>query len=192
MSELEQARLFAAGMAGFESDRNTARLRSTTDVDRRDARTEPLTAALCLLADRVSETSYRFALPAIDVRMVALAAAAARLRHHRGGRRRCVLVRPGGAELRRDRIARRAADGGVRRDLFYVLHLEKRTELVEIKPSRAILLVDTSQSMGLQDTGQSSAGSGPGLSRIDRVVSELRRGDMLRQLRTPRGGRLPV
>ncbi|MHB0956154.1 MAG: VWA domain-containing protein [Pirellulaceae bacterium] len=65
--------------------------------------------------------------------------------------------------------------------LFFFLDLEKRTEDREIKPSRTALLVDTSQSMALRDseTDQTSSTS----SRIDRVVAELRSGELLRQLR---------
>ena len=36
--------------------------------------------------------------------------------------------------------------------LFFFLDLEKRTEDREIKPSRTVLLVDTSQSMALRDS----------------------------------------
>jgi len=142
-----------------------------------------LTAALCLLADRVSETSYRFALLQsmsewwhwLLLLHGCVTIAAAVVAVYWFDRVELTYGVTGSLV-----VLRMAAFGGI---LFYVLHLEKRTEHVEIKPSRAILLVDTSQSMGLQDMGQSSAGSGPGLSRIDRVVSELRRGDMLRQLR---------
>ncbi len=45
-------------------------------------------------------------------------------------------------------LLRLLAFGGI---LFFFLDLEKRTEEQEIKPSRAVLLIDTSQSMGLKD-----------------------------------------
>ncbi len=66
--------------------------------------------------------------------------------------------------------------------LFFFLDLEKRTEDREIKPSRALLLVDTSQSMALRDTADSTASSAG--SRIEQVVAEMRDGEMLRQLRS--------
>jgi hypothetical protein len=66
--------------------------------------------------------------------------------------------------------------------LFFFLDLEKRTEDREIKPSRALLLVDTSQSMALRDTADSAASSAG--SRIEQVVAEMRDGEMLRQLRS--------
>lgn len=65
--------------------------------------------------------------------------------------------------------------------LFFFLDLEKRTEDREVKPSRALLLVDTSQSMALRDTTPSATSSGN--SRIEQVVAEMRDGTMLRQLR---------
>ena len=66
--------------------------------------------------------------------------------------------------------------------LFFFLDLEKRTEDREIKPSRAVLLVDTSQSMGLRDTAVRRRAPAAA-SRIDQVVSELRGGELIQQLR---------
>ncbi len=65
--------------------------------------------------------------------------------------------------------------------LFYFLDLEKRTEDREIKPSRTALLVDTSQSMALRDSESDPTSSTS--SRLDRVVAELRDGELIRQLR---------
>ncbi|MHB8970383.1 MAG: VWA domain-containing protein [Pirellulaceae bacterium] len=65
--------------------------------------------------------------------------------------------------------------------LFFFLDLEKRTEDREIKPSRTVLLVDTSQSMALRDS--ESGVSSPTSSRIDQVIAELRDGELIRQLR---------
>lgn len=75
-------------------------------------------------------------------------------------------------------LLRLLAWGGI---LFFFLGLEKRTEDRDIKASRAVLLIDTSQSMGLRDAapGESAA---PG-RRMDQVVAELRRGELLEQLR---------
>lgn len=75
-------------------------------------------------------------------------------------------------------LLRVLAFGGI---LFFFLDMEKRTEEREIKPSRAAVLVDTSQSMALRDTDNSGSESTP--SRIEQVVAELRRGDLLAQLR---------
>lgn len=65
--------------------------------------------------------------------------------------------------------------------LFYFFNLEKRTERQLVKNSRVILLVDTSQSMGLQDA-PSPAGA-EGKSRIQQVVAELAAGQLVEQLR---------
>jgi hypothetical protein len=70
------------------------------------------------------------------------------------------------------------AFGGI---LFFFMDLEKRTERRETKHSRAILLVDTSQSMGLRDSDTMSAASDP--SRIEQVVDEFRKGELVKQLR---------
>jgi len=64
--------------------------------------------------------------------------------------------------------------------LFYFLDFEKRAERQIIKNSRAVVLIDTSLSMGIQD---GSGGSGPRRRRIDAVVDEMRRGDLLDGLR---------
>jgi len=65
--------------------------------------------------------------------------------------------------------------------LFYFFNLEKRTERQLVKNSRVLLLVDTSQSMGLQD-GPAPDGSA-GMTRIRQVVDELAKGPLLEQLR---------
>ena len=75
-------------------------------------------------------------------------------------------------------VLRLAAFVGI---LFYFMDLEKRTRLELVHTSRAVLLVDTSQSMGLQDTDATSVPVGP--SRIDHVVNELDRGSLLGDLR---------
>ncbi len=77
-------------------------------------------------------------------------------------------------------LLRLLAFGGI---LFFFLNLEKRTEQREIKPSRTAVLIDTSQSMALKDV-DASAGPSTAPSRIEQVVAELRRGELLKQLRT--------
>lgn len=64
--------------------------------------------------------------------------------------------------------------------LFFFLQLEKRTERKLVKPSRAMVLVDTSQSMGMRD---SQAGSSAGPSRSELVAGELKQGALLNELR---------
>ncbi|MEX0818308.1 MAG: vWA domain-containing protein [Pirellulaceae bacterium] len=64
--------------------------------------------------------------------------------------------------------------------LFYFLDLEKRAERQVTKNSRALVLIDTSLSMGIQD---GATGSGAGRRRIDTVVDEMQRGDLLDGLR---------
>lgn len=64
--------------------------------------------------------------------------------------------------------------------LFYFLDFEKRAERQIVKNSRAMVLIDTSLSMGIQD---GSGGSGPRRRRIDTVVEEMQRGDLLNGLR---------
>jgi hypothetical protein len=64
--------------------------------------------------------------------------------------------------------------------LFYYFKLEVRTEREIVKNSRAILVVDTSQSMGLRD---SATAAGTGLRRIDHVVAALKNLDLIKQLR---------
>lgn len=63
---------------------------------------------------------------------------------------------------------------------FFFLQLEKRTERKLVKPSRAMVLVDTSQSMGMRD---SQAGSSAGPSRSELVAGELKQGALLNELR---------
>jgi len=65
--------------------------------------------------------------------------------------------------------------------LFFFLDLEKRSQREVLKNSRALLLVDTSLSMGIQDQGATS--SSPGRRRIDAVVDELAQGDLIQRLR---------
>ena len=64
--------------------------------------------------------------------------------------------------------------------LFYFLDLEKRAERQIPKNSRALMLIDTSLSMGIQD---GTDGSGPSRRRIDTVVDEMQRGDLVNGLR---------
>lgn len=70
---------------------------------------------------------------------------------------------------------RLAAFAGV---LFFFLDLEKRTERRMVKNSRAVILVDTSLSMGIQDS--ETAG---GRRRIDLVIDEIAQGDLIDKLR---------
>jgi hypothetical protein len=65
--------------------------------------------------------------------------------------------------------------------LFFFLNLEKRAERQLVKNSRAILLVDTSQSMGLRDADASNVPAGP--SRIEGVAEELSTGKLIESLR---------
>lgn len=74
-------------------------------------------------------------------------------------------------------VLRLAAFAGI---LFYFFNLEKRTERKVTKNSRTLVLVDTSQSMGLEDT---LAGSTAGQRRITQVVDELKNGPLLEDLR---------
>ena len=62
--------------------------------------------------------------------------------------------------------------------LFYFLDLEKRTERNIVKPSRAIVMVDTSQSMGIRDAESASA-----TSRTEEVVAALDSGLLVNDLR---------
>lgn len=64
--------------------------------------------------------------------------------------------------------------------LFFFFDLERRTERRVVKDSRLLLLVDTSQSMGLPNQPRAGA-AGP--SRMDEVVRELSQGDLLQQFR---------
>jgi len=70
---------------------------------------------------------------------------------------------------------RLAALAGV---LFFFLDLEKRSERQVVRNSRALLLVDTSLSMGIQDAGSSSSER-----RVDVVVDALGSGTLIDQLR---------
>ena len=74
-------------------------------------------------------------------------------------------------------LLRLAAFGGI---LFFYLDLERRTEHKLVKNSRVHLLVDTSQSMGLQD--QDSRGTAT-KSRIEQVTAELANGELIKKLR---------
>ena len=75
-------------------------------------------------------------------------------------------------------ILRTAAFAGI---LFYFLDLEKRSERKLVKDSRVLMLVDTSQSMGLSDSDATSVPAGP--SRIEHVVGEFEEGTLLDELR---------
>ena len=81
------------------------------------------------------------------------------------------LYRRDGVELKRPtrwtlRLLRIAAFVGI---LIFFLKIEKRTEQKLVKNSRAIVLIDTSQSMGLADEDQ----SGRDASRIEQVAKTL-------------------
>lgn len=65
--------------------------------------------------------------------------------------------------------------------LFYFFQLERRIDRMFVKPSRVMVLVDTSQSMSLRDMEASTAGSGP--SRAEAIVAEFTKGDLLAKLR---------
>ncbi|WP_254507894.1 hypothetical protein [Anatilimnocola floriformis] len=65
--------------------------------------------------------------------------------------------------------------------LLFFLQLEKRTQKTLVKNSRALLLVDTSQSMGLRDTDSTSVPAMP--SRVEQLVLELKSGKLLPELR---------
>jgi hypothetical protein len=65
--------------------------------------------------------------------------------------------------------------------LFYFFNLEKRAERRLVKNSRAVLLVDTSQSMGLRDSDSSNVPAAA--SRIEQVEAELSRGTLIEKLR---------
>jgi hypothetical protein len=65
--------------------------------------------------------------------------------------------------------------------LLFFFQLEKRTQKTIVKNSRALLLVDTSQSMGLRDSDSSSVPAAP--SRVDQLVLELKSGQLLPELR---------
>lgn len=65
--------------------------------------------------------------------------------------------------------------------LLFFLQLEKRTQKTLVKNSRALVLVDTSQSMGLRDADSTSVPAMP--SRVDQLVHELKSGKLLDDLR---------
>ncbi|MCP3694045.1 MAG: VWA domain-containing protein, partial [Planctomycetaceae bacterium] len=65
--------------------------------------------------------------------------------------------------------------------LFFFLNLEKLTEQTLTKNSRAMVLIDTSQSMGLRD-GQ-TADNPTNASRLDLVAEELAQGNLIKDLR---------
>lgn len=75
-------------------------------------------------------------------------------------------------------LLRLAALAGV---LVYFFGLEKRTQRELVKPSRVLLLIDTSQSMGLRDSDTSNVPAA--MSRLEQVVAELAEGTLLGQLR---------
>lgn len=63
--------------------------------------------------------------------------------------------------------------------LIFFLDLERRSERSVVMNSRLAVLIDTSQSMALPDSGASTDGP----SRIDRVRAELMQGTLLKSLR---------
>jgi hypothetical protein len=65
--------------------------------------------------------------------------------------------------------------------LFYYFKLEVRTERQITQNSRAIVLVDTSQSMAIRDA---NSASGTGLRRIDEAVAAVGNSKLLEELRT--------
>jgi hypothetical protein len=65
--------------------------------------------------------------------------------------------------------------------LFFFFDLEKRTERKLVKNSRAVLVVDTSQSMGLEDASSTAIPAGP--TRIDQVVEALASHRLVPELR---------
>lgn len=72
-------------------------------------------------------------------------------------------------------LLRCVAFGGV---LFYFLDLEKREERRLVRSSRAVVLVDTSLSMGIQDMGTSG-----NRRRIDEVIEEFAQRNLLSTMR---------
>lgn len=70
--------------------------------------------------------------------------------------------------------------------LFFFFNLEKRTERKLVKNSRAVVMVDTSQSMALRDalpSSNDSPGDSSGQSRIEQVIAELEKGQFVESLR---------
>jgi hypothetical protein len=64
--------------------------------------------------------------------------------------------------------------------LFYYFKLERRAEREITKHSRAIVLVDTSQSMSIRDN---APGTGTGLPRMEEVLATIKNTSLLSQLR---------
>ncbi|HZN32398.1 MAG TPA: hypothetical protein VFB80_01215, partial [Pirellulaceae bacterium] len=65
--------------------------------------------------------------------------------------------------------------------LFFFFGLEKRAERNLVKNSRAILLIDTSQSMGLRDSDSSNVPAA--MMRVEHVAAELAGGAFIEKLR---------
>ncbi len=65
--------------------------------------------------------------------------------------------------------------------LFFFFNLEKRAERKIVKNSRTVLLVDTSQSMGLRDSDSSNVPAAQ--SRLEQVEAQLARGELIEKLR---------
>ena len=65
--------------------------------------------------------------------------------------------------------------------LFFFMNLEKRAERKIVKNSRAVLLVDTSQSMGLRDSDSSNVPAAQ--SRLEQVQAQLAQGELIEKLR---------
>src|SRR5262245_62158824 len=68
--------------------------------------------------------------------------------------------------------------------LFYFFGLEKRAERKLVKNSRVLLLIDTSQSMGLRDPPEGGATNVPAsMSRVEQIAAELANGPLIQRLR---------
>lgn len=65
--------------------------------------------------------------------------------------------------------------------LFFFFNLEKRAERRIVKNSRAVLMVDTSQSMGLRDSDSSNVPAAQ--SRLEQVKEQLAHGPLIEKLR---------
>jgi hypothetical protein len=65
--------------------------------------------------------------------------------------------------------------------LFFFFNLEKRAERRIVKNSRAVLMVDTSQSMGLRDSDSSNVPAAQ--SRLEQVKEQLANGPLIEKLR---------
>jgi hypothetical protein len=92
-----------------------------------------------------------------------------------------VLYRRDSVELRRGisialLVLRLTAFFGI---LFFFFNLERLTEQTLTRNSRVLLLADTSLSMGLRDVDDGDSGA----SRIDQLVDELTKGDLVDRLR---------